>query len=600
MTNINFKSVEFQNFFSVGKTPLKITFKKGINIITGENLDNIGSKNGIGKTTILNAIFWNIFGETINDLKKNKICNNITKEECSSCLTFDIKSDSYKIKRILDPAKIEIYKNNEDITLSTIEKNNDFIKNLLNINQEVFRNSVILTSENTIPFMAQKKIDKRKFIEGVMNLNIFGDMLLKIRKDYNEKKKECDTQVAIFTNNQKTLEDLKKQQIEQKSQNQIKINSLLERIEKNKEDIKKLKSKNSSVQDEIEILKKEISEKEEKIDKVENLDIPELNSKLKEIQFDNKTKKQKIEDYKNEYFEIKNKGFCPTCKRSYSENQNDTQLHLKEIDDNIEILKTEILNLSKKENEILEKINKVKAIISGYKQKNQNNRKKIEDLISLENKVKIIETRNSEIYQSIEDLKNQKDNFEDIIKNLQTNIDQNQNNIKELYKDLDVIENAKLIVSEEGVKTVIIKKILKFLNERLNYYLSFMEAPCVCYFDETFDTNIKNLNGKEIDYWNLSGGERKRVDSSIIFTFQDLLKVQTGTFFNISMYDEWADSALDEKGMSKFLELLRYKTDTYNECIYLISHNPNLFKNDVDDIISLEKKNGVTTLKIED
>jgi hypothetical protein len=126
-----------------------------------------------------------------------------------------------------------------------------------------------------------------------------------------------------------------------------------------------------------------------------------------------------------------------------------------------------------------------------------------------------------------------------------------QEEIKSLYKELDILENAKLIVSEEGVKTIIIKKILKFLNERLNFYLLTLEASCSCHFDDTFDTTIKTLNGKDIDYWNLSGGERKRVDAAVIFTFQDLLKMQTGVNFNISIYDEWADSALDEKGLIK-------------------------------------------------
>jgi chromosome segregation ATPase len=445
--------------------------------------------------------------------------------------------------------------------------------------------------------MAQKKIDKRKFIEGVMNLNIFGEMLLKIRKDYNEKKKDCDTQVALFSNEQKNLDNLKAQQENQKLQNIEKTKQFLERIKEHNKEIDGLKNSNISVVDQIKTLKQELEDKENKIEQVENKDLNELNFKLKEIQFEIQNKKQKVEEFKQEYSDIKNKEYCPTCKRAYSVDNCDIKPRLDELNKNIEDLKGNIENSCTKEQDIQEKINKIKKIIIVYKQKNQTLRKDIENLINLDNQIKIIETKNIEIEKNIEELKKQKDNFKPLIEKIELNIDTYQEKIKDLYKELDVIENAKLVVSEDGVKTVIIKKILKFLNDRLNYYMSTMEAPCVCYFDETFDTSIKNLNGKEIDYWNLSGGERKRVDSSIIFTFQDLLKVQTGTNFNLSMYDEWADSALDEKGMTKFLEILRQKVEKSEECIYLISHNPNIFKNDIDNVVFIEKKNGNTVLK---
>lgn len=599
MKNIIFETLKFQNFLSVGNSAIEINFTQGINIITGENLDNIGSRNGIGKTTILNALYWNIFGETINDLKKSRIQNNKSKDECYSILNFSIEKENFKIKRTLEPASIKIFKNDEDITLSTIEKNNEYICEILGINQDVFKNSVILTSDNTIPFMAQKKIEKRKFIEGVMNLNIFSEMLLKIRKDYNDTKKISDTKTVLFTSEQKNLDNLKKQKINNETLKNQKIESLLNRIEDNKKEIKNIQNNDSDVTTTIKTLQEELYSKEEKINDIETKDFIKINEKLKDFEISLNVKKSKITDLNKELDNLKKAtGVCPSCKRPYSEDKCSGEDRVNEITTELDNLKKDFNSISDEEKTLKLKLNKIKEILQQSKNKNVQIKNEIERLKNLNNQIKIIETKNEEILKNIETLKEEKDNTDILIENLTTEIKIIQEEIKTLYKELDILENAKLIVSEDGVKTIIIKKILKFLNERLNFYLLTLEAPCSCYFDDTFDTTIKTLNGKDIDYWNLSGGERKRVDAAVIFTFQDLLKMQTGINFNISIYDEWADSALDEKGLIKFLEILRNKVNKENESIYIISHNPNISNMDIDNIIFLQKKNGITSVKV--
>jgi DNA repair exonuclease SbcCD ATPase subunit len=598
MKNIIFETLKFQNFLSVGDSAIEINFTQGINIITGENLDNIGSRNGIGKTTILNALYWNIFGETINDLKKSRIQNNKSKNECYSILNFSIEKENFKIKRTLEPASIKIFKNDEDITLSTIEKNNEYICEALGINQDVFKNSVILTSDNTIPFMAQKKIEKRKFIEGVMNLNIFSEMLLKIRKDYNDTKKISDTKTALFSTEQKNLENLKKQKIHNETLKTDKINSLLKRIEDNKKEIKNIQNNDLDVINTIKTLQEDLNNKEKKIHDIETKEFIKINEKLKEFEISLNVKKSKLIDLNKELTNIKKStGVCPSCKRAYSEDTCSSEKRINEIEEEICTIKDDYNKISEEEQTLKLKLNKIKEIVQQSKIKNNQIKNEIERLKNLNNQIKIIETKNEEILKNIETLKEEKDNTDILIENLTLEIKTIQEEIKSLYKELDILENAKLIVSEEGVKTIIIKKILKFLNERLNFYLLTLEAPCSCHFDDTFDTTIKTLNGKDIDYWNLSGGERKRVDAAVIFTFQDLLKMQTGVNFNISIYDEWADSALDEKGLIKFLEILRNKVNKENESIYIISHNPNISNMDIDNVIFLQKKNGITLIK---
>jgi DNA repair exonuclease SbcCD ATPase subunit len=596
MKTVNFKNLSFQNFLSVGENPLELDFTTGINIITGENLDNVGSRNGIGKTTILNAIFWIIFGETIADLKKSRIQNSRTKGECCGTLTFTVDGQEYTIKRILDPSSVALSKGTDDITLSTIDKNNEFIKTLIGASQDVFKNSVILTSDNTLPFLALKKIDKRKFIEGVMNLNVFGEMLLKVRKDYNDKKKESDTTTALFSNEQKNLKNLQDQKVLNKKTKEEKIEKLKDQIVDNNQLIENIQKEGADT-NRLDLFKNKLIEKEEKIETIETKELPEKNTEVFNRRFSISDLDAKINSKTPELKELqKSTGVCPSCKRPYSEDNCGTEERIEELKEEIGKIRDERDVIQAEETIFSRELNLIKQTVIELKSDITKIKKEIERLTGLDNQIKIIEAKNGEILRNISTLEGETDNFDILIKKSEESIKELSDKIKEYFKELDILDHAKAIVSEEGVKTVIIKKILTFLNGRFNYYLSTLEAPCSSSFDETFDVTIKDLSGKEMDYWNLSGGERRRVDSAIIFTFQDLLRLQTGISYNLFIADELFDSAVDEKGLGKVLEVLKSQVDKNQICVYLVSHNPNTTRFDIDNTIFLQKKDGITSL----
>ena len=157
------------------------------------------------------------------------------------------------------------------------------------------------------------------------------------------------------------------------------------------------------------------------------------------------------------------------------------------------------------------------------------------------------------------------------------------------------MDSVKFIVSENGVKTYIVKKIIDILNKKLNHYLQKLDTPCKCVFDEMFEETIYNEEGKECSYFNFSGGERKRIDTAILFTFQDVMRFHSGTSFSLNIYDELFDCALDVKGTDKILEILKEKVEKYDESIYIVSHKHSDISN-IDNIIFLEKSNGVTSI----
>lgn len=597
MKKINFKSLSIKNFLSVGESKIELNFSKGINLITGENLDN-NTRNGVGKSSVIEAIYWCLFGSTIRDIKNDKIVHNLSKNPCEVCLLFELilpnkEVVNYKIKRTLNPSKINIIKNDEDITLSTIPANDDFIKKLIGGTEELFNNSVILTANNTMPFMAQKKIDKRKFLESVFNLNIFSDLLLKARSDFNEFKKENDIVSNSFINEQKNLELFENQIKKQQKLKEEKIQKIELLINHTENEIKNIK--NTTI---------DISQIEEKLKTIENK-LSEANILLEKneekiLNFSNiksefKVKIDALEKDKNNI--LKKKETCPVCNRKYSEedinhveqNIKNIEEQLKKITDtyskNVENLQKE-LDKKKKIKDTIEVINKQKTTTLKSKQEEE----------SKDIKIKSLSEKIEEYKKNINDLNLEKNSFDEEIEKTVKNLKDLEEKLKQIKKELAVLEHVKFVLSEEGVKTFIVKKMLDVLNEKLNFYLKTLNAPCTCTFNEQFEETIKNVNGKECSYFNFSGGERKRIDVAILFMFQDILRYYSGTHFSLSMYDELFDSALDDSGVEKILEVLKKRVDDYNESIYIVSHNKSAIKNTFDSVIFLKKEKGQTVI----
>ena len=598
MKEVVFKSISIKNFLSFGDDPIKIDFSKGITVITGENKDK-GGKNGIGKSAIADSIFWCLFGNTIRELKKDKIQHNQNDKDCKVILNFDVKdnlsSNSYQITRLLNPAKIEILCNNEDITLSTLPKNDEFIKNLINANEEVFNNAVIMSANNTIPFMAQKKTEKRKFIEGILQLSIFSDMLLKARSRYNDIKKENDIECNNFINLQKNLEVFEQQSKEEKERKEKSLKNWEYTIESNLEKIEELKKQNlpdiQNVEDQINKLETEKLVVLKQILKNTNVFVSENNSKKYTLIADIKNirkEKQKILDKGN---------VCPTCNREYCKDDIEViNNKISELDGFITIHETQLEEVNEKCTEIQGKIQTIEDGISKVEIKIKELNKLKQSIVTNKNKIHELENHNRIGKSQILELQKEKNISNVNVNNYKKQIEEKETLLKEIKKELSILDSVKYILSEEGVKTYIVKKIITVLNNRLNFYLNSLDAPCKCTFDEMFEETIYNEQGKEVSYFNFSGGERKRIDTAILFTFQDILRFHSGTSFSLNIYDELLDCALDAKGTDKIVEILKDKVDRYNESIYIVSHKQSEISN-IDNIIFLQKNDGVTSIK---
>jgi len=208
LKNIIFKELKIQNFLSFGKE-VTIPFTKGINLITGINHDK-DDANGVGKSVIIDAFFFVLFGETIKSLKKDGIINHFAKKDCKVTLTFDINKNgtitSYIVERGLAPSYCKLFVNKqENKTLSTIPVTNNYILNLINSTPAVFRNIITMSANNTTPFMALGKPAKKEFIEGLLRLELFRIMNKVAKEDYDTMFKEYEMVIQSYEENNRNI-----------------------------------------------------------------------------------------------------------------------------------------------------------------------------------------------------------------------------------------------------------------------------------------------------------------------------------------------------------------------------------------------------------
>ncbi len=597
MKHVNFQKIYIQNFLSVGKPGVEIFFQEGINLITGINHDK-DSRNGVGKSTIIESLYWCLFGDTMREIKKDQVVNNINKKECAVSLYFTVSTNegtnNYNIIREAKPSRVTVYENDVDVTKSTLSKADDYIAKLINASGDVFQNAVIMTANNTTPFMAQKKGDKRKFIEDMLRLSVFGDMALLLRNDFAETRKEYE---IVFDKNQNISNNIKIYEEQQEKQNTNKaqrIEDIEARIRANDKEIKETESTLVDIDTEL------YSELSTNIKKYPGLITTEKNTlKIQtkvshELEFQIKGKKEELSKISADAC------VCYACNQSLPESHKlkleqsklDIIQSIKELEKKYEKIYGLIYTTNAKIVELESNLDRDKTTIHGidlFVKDNDSRNKKIQQL----------KKWNEQLQEDIKSINNETNNFAELINNSILEFNATKETVNKLQHKLQVLDSARFVVSEEGVKSYIVKKMLQLLNNKLNHYLAKLEAPCRCIFNEYFEEVIINDRGQECSYFNFSGGERKRIDLSVLFMFQDIRRLQSDVSINLSMYDELFDSALDERGSECILNLLRERVESNNESIYIVSHNKNTVKTGINSVLYLEKTNGFTKLSCE-
>lgn len=593
MRKIVFKNISIKNFLSVGDVPVDVAFRQGLHIITGVNKDRQDRRNGVGKSTIADAINFALYGETIRELKKEHIVNNITKSNCEVILSFQVIDTGsvieYKIVRKLNPSKCFLYQDDKDVTRDSIANTTSFIVNIIGSSADVFQNCVIMTLNNTTPFMAKKKLDKRKFIEGILNLEVFSNMLNTVRGEYNEITREFDVECMRYEEVSRLIDSLDQQLVEHKRAVLDGKNKLKDRLKENNRNIARAleMKKNDQLEVDIDKLKAELVDYKSKRSTCNNT-VVDLKQKQSRLRAHLELKQQELQKINSK------KDVCPTCKRPHEE---ETQQLLEsarlELENSTSKISEELnlLGIEKWEAACDKLQDRVDSLVRDIRELDS----QAAEYKSIDSTIKQLETWNSQIIKDLESTDDVEISVNNKIDETTSRLNLIQDNIKEIKQRLSVLEVVKYVVSEEGVKSYVVKKILQVLNNKLAYYLQQMEANCVCVFDEYFEEQIFDEKGQLCSYFNFSGAERKNIDLACLFAFMDIRRLQGDVTYNLNIYDELLDSSLDEQGSYIILNILKERVEKYNEMCYIITHRKEGALLARGDTIMLQKQKGITT-----
>ena len=594
MKTVNFTKITIQNFLSVGEEPVIVNFKRGLHVITGRNIDKPDRKNAVGKSTVADALYFAIFGETLREIKKELIINNITGGRTQVELEFNVDSprgnNKFHIIRTLSPTKIQVYKDGVDKTRDSIANTTKYICDVLSASPAVFQNCVIMTVNNAVPFMAKNKTEKRRFIEDIFGMEVFSKMISILRAEYNDIKKEFDVQNTKLDEVTTSLASYNLQKERSLNKKQEKRTLYLERQLNNSQEIDDLVEKISKMSDSVEInkFKQQISNLDDKLSQCED--------SLTLLIEESTTQKAILSHKKEHYTNIgTDESKCPVCLRSIEEHDKET------IDLEKNILKNEIVQIASDVKTLLTKIQeskdykeKIKSLIQHTTKSLNNANLQLLSKKNLQDNIDKLVKWQSELEIDIESLNNDVSEFDDLITSTENRFNELNSTVASISNQLSKLDIVKFIVSEEGVKSYIVNRLLELLNNKLYFYLKKLDSNSTCVFNEYFEEEIVNDKNKICSYFNFSGAERKSIDLACLFAFSDIRRLQGGVSYNIAIYDELFDSSFDDKGIELITEILRERVESLDECTIVISHRKESLKAVTGDIIFLEKENGIT------
>jgi chromosome segregation ATPase len=596
MKKIKYKKLSVQNFLSIGNDAIEVDFHKGLNLVTGVNIDNPERKNAVGKSSLMSAYFFALFGETIGKIKNEFIVNNVTKGKGKIELLFDVETtvgtQSYKIVRQVKPSKVELWKSDEDITRDSIANTNKYICDLLSTNSVIHKSCDIMTLSDTTPFMLKNAAEKRKFIEDIFGIEIFGLMLKDLKKLITENKNDMNISTAV-------MEELKTSIAAYESQ--------LAEIEKQK-----------SEREEIFNLRK--SELESKLDKTQsmldelpaplNIDalnieesrilkaIDQIDDKIAALMTEMADKNKDIKYAQREIAKMSNVDEGVQCESCLQNIEHDHVALLESLvaKHNLDIAtySTEVKALQVNIDIWKTKKTTLQSVLT------QNANKKATEKENSQRRVYLNE-RLLEYRESLDNLKLDEESStfstDAFVKNIKTSVEKKTDldtkitTHKQNDADYDI---CKFVLGEEGVKSFVVKKLLDMLNCTIAKYLKDLGMPIKCKFDEYFDEEISNGKNKKFSYSNLSGAERRSVDIACVLSFSDMRRKINGVSSNVEFYDEIFDGAFDERGLDLLIGVLKDRISKNNMSVYAISHRKETLKHIDGEIVNLEKENDIT------
>jgi DNA repair exonuclease SbcCD ATPase subunit len=578
---IKIKNLTVKNFMSVGNATQAVDFdRQDLTLVLGENLDlgGDGSRNGTGKTTIINALSYALYGQALSNIRKDNLVNKTNGKNMLVSLEFAVGTQEYKIERGRKPNVLKFYVNNqeqaaEDNAQGDSRETQDAVEHTLGLSHDMFKHILALNTY-TEPFLSLKANDQRTIIEQLLGITMLSERADRI-KELNKATKDSITQEEFRIRAVQEANKRIEEQIEALKRRQSMWTT------KNEEEKTKLETALASLQ-EIDIEAEIAAHKAHNIWDQKRKDLNDLAGQISRTKLDTDRETKSIEKLGKEIATLESHT-CHTCGQAFHDSKHQQVMEAKQKD------LAAARAASAEHTQLLSELEDAHTSLGVLGKPPKMFYDKEEDAIqhraNLANLQTQLDTKTAEIdpyTEQIADMQNQA---------LQEINYDNLNGLTRLQEHQDFL--LKLLTSKDSfIRKKIIEQNLSYLNARLTHYLDRIGLPHTVVFQNDLTVSIEEL-GRELDFDNLSRGERNRLILSMSWAFRDVFESLYQPI-NVLFIDEMIDSGLDTQGVESSLALLKQMSRERHKSIWLVSHRDELAGR-VENILKVVKEGGFTS-----
>ncbi len=567
---ILFEKVRWKNFLSTGNQETEINFTKHeTNLVIGSN--------GAGKSTVLDALTFSLFGKPFRKINKPQLINTVNEKDCRVEVEFSIGNVQWKVVRGIKPNIFEIYRDDNLLNQSAaaLDQQKWLEQNVLKMNYKSFTQIVILGSSSFVPFMQLTAANRREVIEDLLDIRIFSSMNALIKEKIRATKEDIkvlDLKKESLIDKVKMQEDFI-EQIENKSQEDIAIK------EKN---IGYILNEENNLMNYGERLNEELISLEGRLEKYSG-----ATEKLRTLGNLKGKISNKVSSITKEHKFFAQNTVCPTCNQDIEETFRinrikDAQDKAKELQSGFKELEQAINKEEERERQFTALSKEITTLTHGI---SQNNIK----IAGCQRQVRDLE---SEIQRITDQLANRNTEHEKLATfkdNLRTTYDE----LAQRKDTINYYDFSYSLLKDGGVKTKIIKKYLPLINQQVNRYLQLMDFYINFSLDEEFNETVQSPIHEDFSYSSFSEGEKMRIDLALLFTWREVARMKNSVNTNLLIMDEVFDSSLDGMGTEEFLKIIRFVIQDAN--VFVISHKESLHDK-FGDVIRFDKVKGFSRI----
>jgi DNA repair exonuclease SbcCD ATPase subunit len=559
---IHFTKVRWKNFLSTGNAFTEIQLDKNEStLIVGEN--------GAGKSTMLDALCFGLYGKPFRKVKKDQLINSVNGRDVVVEIEFKTHDHQYLIRRGIKPNLFEIIEDGKLIDQDAAARDYQEMleKNILKLSMKSFTQIVILGSSSFVPFMQLTTGVRREVIEDLLDIRVFSSMalLLKDRVSTNREEHKLNEQDLLYTQEGiKTQEKLRVSLDEKRTE---RIDEFQKRIKEAQESIAREEANSSVLGSEIEELIDQCGDRDAVSSRVQKI-----------LTIEKSLESKKANARKTIKFYMENDE-CPTCTQNIDqaikrEKLDEKEKTITEIETALEALSVELATAEHS----LAEISELQRNIS----------KKQTDLSSKLNNIKVYQKEISVYNKEIDDLNKTESTYtEDNITALRSDLGRFLSIKERILREKEMYELATVILRDSGIKSRIIKQYIPVINKLVNKYLAAMDFFVKFELNESFEERILSRHRDDFTYDSFSEGEKMRIDLALLFTWRSIARMKNSASTNLLILDEVFDASLDANGCDEFLKLIHNLEETN---VFVISHKGDVLNDKFSTILRFTKQ----------